>query len=139
MSWETYSQDLKNTILRLGDDLTDHHLDGARVPIAAEKEERASSSADFPVAAMGSRELMALINNAILSNERGRSPERNHVPHDPQRFDIGDEGETEEYDDEEYEGYWEATREFLEQNEGGDGNKTNPSGVGNDSAVPELP
>eukprot|EP00972_Heterocapsa_arctica_P059480 8770535-Heterocapsa_arctica.AAC.1 len=89
---------------------------------------------------MGSRELMTMINNAILSNERGRSPERNQPPHEAQRFNIGDDGEEEEeYDEEEYEGFWEATREFIEQNGGGAGNGTDPSGVGNDSAAPELP
>eukprot|EP00972_Heterocapsa_arctica_P075436 11126477-Heterocapsa_arctica.AAC.1 len=85
---------------------------------------------------------MAMINSAIQTHERGRSPERNNnqQPQDPQRYDIAAEDVEDEGEDYDYEGYDEAYEDFAGNGDdmgGGAGNGTDP----HNAAAPgiELP
>eukprot|EP00972_Heterocapsa_arctica_P104461 15394310-Heterocapsa_arctica.AAC.1 len=72
MNWEALIQELKNNIIRLEDDLTDHRLDLASRAASPERGQGQAPKASQ----LGPNEVMEMINSAFTSRERGRSPAR---------------------------------------------------------------
>eukprot|EP00972_Heterocapsa_arctica_P089492 13195147-Heterocapsa_arctica.AAC.1 len=124
MNWETENSGLLNTIRRLEDDLQDHRLD---LVSRAASPERGSPPRDrgTDLASMTQGDVLDMINSAITTRERGRSPARFDLaagdgaegPPGGTGGDIGGEGNPEggNYDD-----YDANLDQFLGQEEGGE-------------------